>query len=151
MYFLACKVHQTGDEDLLKGLSGEDLRVINSIDDVFPSVTGLALALNLTRQGLINYEERELFFDTIKRAKLRVENAVEQRLFYNNPTGTIFNLKNNFNWKDSSDLNLGGQRDNPLLVDDAERHTRLAELLNKTGASGASGASGVEEGTAGEE
>ena len=105
LYFLACKVHQTGNADLLRDIPEEDALIINDIDDVFPTVTGLGLALDLTRRGLIDYEEKDAFYHTVKKAKQRVENAIEQRLFYNNATGSIFNLKNNFEWKDQQDVN----------------------------------------------
>lgn len=67
-----------------------------------PTVTGLALALDLTRKGLIDYENKDNpeFCNTVKKAKLRVEAHIEQRLFHNNATGCIFNLKNNFDWVD---------------------------------------------------
>ena len=69
--------------------------------EMHPTVTGLAYALDLTRQGLINYAERSEFVDTIKRAKIRVEIAVEQTLMNGKSTaGAIFNLKNNFGWLD---------------------------------------------------
>jgi hypothetical protein len=107
LYFLACKVHQTGDIDLLINLPDDDLSVVNSIDDVFPSVTGLALALGFSaRKSLIDYAEKDEFFNTVKKAKLRVENAVEQRLFYNNAAGSIFNLKNNFEWVDKTEQDV---------------------------------------------
>ena len=104
LYFLACKVHQLGDTKALEELSDEDLSIISDIDDVFPTVTGLGLALDMTRQTLIEYQNEDEFSDTIKKAKQRVENAIEQRLFHNNPTGSIFNLKNNFAWKDQQQI-----------------------------------------------
>jgi len=69
------------------------------------TITGLALTLNTSRQTLINYEERDDFFDTIKRHKLRVENYAELRLFGSNATGPIFALKN-FGWKDKTEQDL---------------------------------------------
>lgn len=83
----------------------------NDTTDLFPSITGLALALGFTtRDSLINYENRsDEFFDTVKRAKLRVENAIEQRLFHNNATGSIFNLKNNFSWEDANTTKHDGE------------------------------------------
>lgn len=66
-----------------------------------PTISGLALWLGTNRQTLINYEEREEFFDTIKRAKATIEAFNEQMLFSGkNVTGVIFNLKNNFRWRD---------------------------------------------------
>jgi len=114
------------------------------------TITGLALALDTTRQTLMDYQERDEFTDTIKRAKTVIENYAEKRLFGSNATGAIFALKN-FGWKDTQDHNIGGQKDNPLLVDDAQRTARIAELLNKAGASGALGVTGVAKDTTGEE
>ncbi len=72
-------------------------------EEEYPTISGLSYHLDLSRQGLLNYEGRDEFVDTIKRAKLRVETVLEQRLFHNNPTGCIFNLKNNFGWKDKQE------------------------------------------------
>ena len=44
------------------------------------TVTGLGLALDMSRQDLINYSNKEEFFDTIKKAKQKVENYLEKRL-----------------------------------------------------------------------
>lgn len=74
-----------------------------------PTISGLALWLGTNRQTLINYGEREEFFDTIKKAKATIEAFNEQMLFSGkNVTGVIFNLKNNFRWKDEVETkNLG--------------------------------------------
>lgn len=66
-----------------------------------PTVEGLAYSLNLTRQGLLEYQGKPEFSDSIKRAKQRVAIALEQRLYGQSVTGAIFNLKNNFGWKDA--------------------------------------------------
>lgn len=71
------------------------------------TITGLALALDTSRETLLNYEGREEFFDAIKRAKLRVENFAEKQLFTSkSPTGPIFALKN-FDWKDHATIAPG--------------------------------------------
>jgi hypothetical protein len=82
----------------------------------YPTVTGLALALGFnSRLSLINYEGKPEFVNTVKRAKALVEEFIEQRLYGGQTTGCIFNLKNNFGWRDSQDLNLGGQNgENPI-------------------------------------
>lgn len=73
------------------------------------TITGLALALDTTRQTLINYEEKEEFIDTIKKLKTKVENQYEISLRKNGRSGDIFGLKN-FGWKDKTeqDLNVSG-------------------------------------------
>ena len=75
-----------------------------------PTITGLAVALDTNRQTLLEYEKNEKpkykrFSDTIKKAKQYIEYHVEQRLFSSNQvTGVIFNLKNNFGWKDKTEV-----------------------------------------------
>lgn len=74
-----------------------------------PTVTGLALFLDTSRQTLINYEENKdhpEFFDTIKKAKDLIENHWEQMLQGNNVTGVIFNLKNNYQWADRTEQEI---------------------------------------------
>lgn len=68
------------------------------IDSRPPTITGLALALGLaSRQALLNYQARESFNDTVTRAKARVEQYAEERLFDRDGTnGAQFSLKNNF-------------------------------------------------------
>lgn len=72
------------------------------------TITGLALWLDTNRETLLNYEERPEFFDTIKRAKLKCENWVEKGLLKNqvNATAGIFNLKNNYGWKDKTETDI---------------------------------------------
>lgn len=69
-----------------------------------PTVTGLAMALDMTRQQLVDYGAKDEFVDTIKKAKLKIEAFLEKRLFGSQVAGVIFNLKNNYNWKDAQQL-----------------------------------------------
>lgn len=77
------------------------------------TITGLALALDTSRQTLLEYEgevegreEKSLLYaDTIKKAKLMVENSYEIDLKKHGRTGTIFALKN-FDWKDKNETDL---------------------------------------------
>ena len=68
------------------------------------TITGLALALDTTRKTLMEYEEKDEFSNTIKKAKTRIENYAEKRIFGTSPTGAIFALKN-YGWKDTQDVN----------------------------------------------
>jgi len=72
------------------------------------TITGLALALDMTTEGLRSYGEKEEFAATVKKAKQQVENFLEKRLNAAQPTGAIFNLKNNFGWKDKTEVEHGG-------------------------------------------
>lgn len=69
-----------------------------------PTVSGLALFLECDRKTITNYSNKEEYFPTIKKARLRIESHLEKKLYGNNVTGTIFNLKNNFDWKDKSEV-----------------------------------------------
>lgn len=77
------------------------------------TITGLAIALDTYRQTLMNYEEKDEFFDTIKKAKLKIENFAEKQLYNKDvpTTGVIFNLKNNYGWVDRQELdaNVNGE------------------------------------------
>ena len=69
------------------------------------TISGLAYALDTNRQTLLDYQEKDEFTDTIKKAKAKIEQFVEERLFVgNNTAGVIFNLKNNYNWKDKQEI-----------------------------------------------
>lgn len=87
------------------------------------TITGLAHALGTTRETLLDYEDRDEFSDTIKKAKLRCENFAEMQLFSNSPTGTIFNLKNNYGWRDKTEL------DGNLNVKEVKLSDKQAEQL----------------------
>ena len=77
--------------------------------EAHPTVSGLSLALDLTRQGLNEYQNKDAFSDTIKKAKQRVHQAVEETLMGGRaPVGAIFNLKNNFGWVDKQEHDIGG-------------------------------------------
>lgn len=80
---------------------------VNTVMKQIPyTITGLASFLWTNRQTLINYEEKEEYFDTIKKAKEKVERDMEERamMWENNATMSIFSLKNNFDWKDKSEV-----------------------------------------------
>lgn len=69
------------------------------------TVAGLAHALGLTTEGLMNYQKRdddERFFGTIKEAKQKIESNMISRALANkvNPTVAIFLAKANFNYSD---------------------------------------------------
>lgn len=63
-----------------------------------PTVTGLALALGFaSRQSLMEYQGKKEFADTIIRAKSRIEEYAEARLFdRDGVNGAKFSLINNF-------------------------------------------------------
>lgn len=113
-YFHALKLKQCILAGVDREMTEEELELVDSMDESVPTVSGLAYRLGMSRQALCDYEGKEQFLDTIKRAKQRIEISLENRLAGNNVTGAIFNLKNNFQWKDKTEQSIGGDPDNPI-------------------------------------
>lgn len=114
-YFEDCKGYPLTDE---KGK-----QVFNKfgspifIDVHPPTITGLALALGFTsRQALLNYQAKPKFVDTITRAKARVEQYAEERLFdRDGSNGAQFSLRNNFKGWDADKKN-DNSRDGKITI-----------------------------------
>lgn len=73
------------------------------------TIEGLCDVLECDRMTLLNYEKQkgyEEFFDTIKKAKNKIQrNKVERGLDgESNPAVTIFDLKNNHDYKDKTEV-----------------------------------------------
>ncbi len=65
-----------------------------------PTITGLTLHLGFCeKKSLYDYEKKDKFIHSIKRARLMVEQGYEEALLSKGSTGAIFALKN-FGWKD---------------------------------------------------
>lgn len=82
------------------------------------SITGLANYLHTSRATLVDYEERDEFFNTIKAAKDKIEEFWEHMLIGPNVTGVIFNLKNNYGWRDQQNIDhttKGDKLPTPIL------------------------------------
>ena len=86
------------------------------------TITGLALALNASREVLMNIQDgtsegyTKEHRDTIVRAKLRCHNYAEKQLFQaKSPQGAIFALKN-YGWKDVQTVENTGPNGGHLLI-----------------------------------
>lgn len=93
-----------------------------------PTVTGLALALGFTsRQALLNYQAKKEFIDTITRAKSKIEQYAEERLFdRDGAAGAKFSLANNFEgWSEKKDVSVSGTLENEKTkLDDLVKQMR---------------------------
>lgn len=68
------------------------------------TITGLALALGFCDKiSLYEYQAKPEFTNSVKRARMLVENSYEKRISGNNATGPIFALKN-FGWSDKQEV-----------------------------------------------
>jgi len=94
------------------------------------TVSGLAYALDMTTETLRTYGEKDGFSATVKKAKQKVEIFIEKQLMSGrNATGPIFNLKNNFDWKDKVEREVNAKVE-LNDVSDEEIDRRLKALLN---------------------
>lgn len=104
-YFESCKgeIFRDAEGNVITNKYGEPIYI-----GVKPlTITGLALALGFnSRQALLNYQGRKEFNDTILRAKAKVEQYAEERLFdKDGANGAKFSLANNFEgWKEKQQI-----------------------------------------------
>lgn len=121
LYFIACRRnrHNEANPDkeyiFKETLSPEDIEVIDMVEESIPLVSGLAYILGMSTEAFRNYEQKDDFLATVKRAKQRIEISLETRLAGNAVTGSIFNLKNNFGWKDKTEQELTGKDGGPIV------------------------------------
>lgn len=102
------------------------------------TITGLAVFLDTSRETLLQYEDPEHFdgiepeiasklIDTIKKAKDMIHAYAEEFLYSGkNPTGAIFNLKNNWGWTDEHkyDHTSKGESIAPKVVSEISPHVK---------------------------
>lgn len=94
------------------------------------TMSGLAYYLGMSRTSLINYKERPEYLESVKKAKERVEYDIEKRLAGGVPaTGLIFGLKNNFAWKDQTQLDVTTKGDKIYDMDQLREAAK--EILSK--------------------
>ena len=79
-----------------------------------PTVTGLCLALGISRDTWENYFDAAKYPDYVeiaKAAKLRMEAYLEEQLITREKSlqGIIFNLQNNYGWRERKELEFGAE------------------------------------------
>lgn len=120
-YFAACKGHPMTDDEGKPVLDKFGRPII--LDAHPPTITGLALALGFaSRQGLLTYQGKKAYCDTITRAKTFCERYAEERLFdRDGSNGAKFSLQNNFS---------GWREDKQKPQETAENLTHLFDVLS---------------------
>jgi hypothetical protein len=76
-----------------------------------PSIMGLCRHIGILPETLSEYEKRDGYTATVKRAKKSIEEYAADQLNRREGqvTGIIFNLKNNFGWTDKNVTELQGE------------------------------------------
>lgn len=98
------------------------------IDEYFkhakkPTLSGLAVTLDISRSTLYEYEKKDQFSDIIKKARNRIIEIYEELLIHRdqNPTGVIFALKN-MGWSDKQETELTGNLN--IIIDKSLEKTK---------------------------
>ena len=79
------------------------------------TICGLANALGMDRKTVLEYQKQDKFCNTIKKAKMKCQQYAEEYLFAGrNVAGAIFNMKNNYGWKDKTEQEVTGANGGPL-------------------------------------
>lgn len=97
------------------------------------TITGLANSLGIDRDTLRNYAKQGPYSALIKNAKQKVEEMLEESLYrLGNNSGVIFNLKNNYGWKDEQKVEVTNET--PTLkinvVDNSELEKAMYDETN---------------------
>lgn len=103
-YFKSCwrqKIDMWGNPIFTKDSKGKKTEEAVMEQHKPYTVAGLAVFLDCSEDTLLNYAHKKKFFGTIEKAK-EIIYAYKQEFLYSgkNPTGAIFDLKNNYGWKD---------------------------------------------------
>ena len=98
-----------------------------------PTITGMCLFLGISRQTFDTYCKEAEFLDTTTRARTRIENYLEQQLYRDKGVnGIIFNLSNNFGWKDKKEIDLGKETRQGLAVQNMTMDEKMALIAEAT-------------------
>ena len=83
------------------------------------TIEGLAIHLGMSRYSIKSYGDREEFFHVIKSAREKCEgNLVKQALNGKvNTTMAIFVLKNDYGWRDQSQLDINADVKQDIIID----------------------------------
>jgi hypothetical protein len=106
-YFESC-FRPVFDKSTGKMIRDEEGEIVKEQVKPF-TMAGLAYALDMSRQSLLNYQNKDQYFDAIMRARRRCEVYSEERLYDKDGcNGAKFGLINNYSgWKDKTEVDHG--------------------------------------------
>lgn len=93
-----------------------------------PSISGLCLHLGIDKKTWQNYKNRKGFDKVVEGAKAQMEAYLEEQLLTREKSvqGIIFNLQNNYGWKQKQEVEIGENTRQQL----AETSLSLKEKLD---------------------
>ena len=125
LYYASC------DARVVKRIFSKEGNEVSQITAPY-TVTGLAYFLKTSRHTLVNYESKEEFFHTIKNAKSFIQSRLQESALLGeyNPAISIFSLKNNYGWKDKSEID--STVTNTIVMTDYSKIPETPELPKQT-------------------
>lgn len=119
---------------IIRNDDGEEIRTVEYA--VPPSITGLCLRLGIDRSTWQNYCDSRETAELCREARLRIEAYLEQELLTRRKglQGVIFNLQNNYGWKEKREVELGDKTRG--AIPDASIGEKLAAIAAAQAAAG---------------
>jgi len=115
-------------EDLQKGI--DNYFVECEVRKAPYTMSGLAYALDISRQTLLNYKNTDSYFDAISRARVRCEQYSAECLFDRDKVnGAKFDLANNHGMSERSQLDIGNKDGQPLQLASLSDDTLKIRLI----------------------
>ena len=122
----------------MKSLFNSPKELQNKIDEYFetndkPTISGLSLFLGFAdRHSFYDYEKRQEYSHTIKKARARMVKYYEENIF-DHPPGSIFMLKNfGYSDKQALDITSAGKELNTLTDEELTRSIRkIVEAISE--------------------
>lgn len=101
------------------------------------TMSGLGVWLDVDRQTILNYAAKDQYFDTIKKARAKVEADVERRMSDKETftPGLIFNAKNNFGWVDKAEVDHTSKGERMGVIELPSRNVQHNTVPETTGSS----------------
>lgn len=92
-----------------------------------PSISALCLSLGIEKRTWANYAEQETMAPVVENTKARVEAYLEEQLTIREKgvQGIIFNLQNNYGWKQKQEVELGEKTRKDLNVQSMSLEEKL--------------------------
>ena len=125
----ADEIQRDKDGNILKDINDKQIKkpIKYYYNEPYPTITGMAVFLNTSRETLMDYEGRKDFSDTIKHAKDKIQASYEQSLLIRGNAGDIFALKN-FGWVDKHEIE---QKNLNIDVKDEDLADDIAKEMSK--------------------
>lgn len=82
-----------------------------------PGVASLTLYLGISRDTWARYGKRKGFRSVVEQTRTRIEAYLVGRLESRHTQGVIFNLKNNFGWKDRQEFGVDSELQSAMSVE----------------------------------